>query len=137
MKVLHTVSKEKQQFITVAFHHSQIQDAEKQLERPILDTRKYARNWDIEDREVFDRVVYLGTTMLEGVKKHYKDYYYQVQMQMMCVCVEKGMIVFFCPEMIGTKMQDKALHIIEIERDEEVWQDIINCIRVGIEWLID
>jgi hypothetical protein len=94
----------------------------------------------VGDIKIPTQINFLKATQVKdaaGVKKHYKEYYYQIQMQMMCTCVNKGLLAFFCPEMIGTRYQNNALHCIEIPRDEAVWQEILDCIKAGIGLIMD
>lgn len=83
---------------------------------------------------------FLATLELETAEdllKFNKDYYYQVQFQIACTNAGKGLIVFFCPEMLETAYKDRALKIIEIPKCEQVICKIEGNLHAAIELLCE
>jgi hypothetical protein len=65
MQVRQTVSKDTK-FITLFCDNTVIQNAKKALERRVYDSRIGATLWNVDEKEVFQRVTYMGIVAMDN-----------------------------------------------------------------------
>lgn len=64
----------------------------------------------------------------ESFKAYSKQYYYQLQMQMICTNTNTAMIAVFNPKFIGTENESIAIRTLMIAKDAEVVEEILKAI---------